>query len=100
MTLSAMGTNRNRAMPSRKNIGTKTMQMHSNDTKAGTTICEAPSMIAVSTGLPLFQMIVDALDGHGRFVDQYADGQSEAAQRHDIERLAQDIEGADRPENG
>jgi len=52
ITLSAMGTNRKRATPSRKNIGMNTMQMHSSDTKAGTTICEAPSMIAVDTSLP------------------------------------------------
>ena len=52
ITLSAKGTNRKRATPLRKNIGMNTMQMHSRDTKAGTTICEAPSMIAASTGLP------------------------------------------------
>ena len=48
----ASGTNRNPATPGRKNIGTKTMQMHSSDTNAGVTICAAPSTIARSTGLP------------------------------------------------
>ncbi len=38
ITASAIGTNRKRGMPCRKNIGTNTMQMQSNDTKAGTTI--------------------------------------------------------------
>ena len=52
ITASAIGTNRKRATPSRKNIGTNTMQMQSSETKAGVTICRAPSMIAVSTGLP------------------------------------------------
>src|ERR1700757_838785 len=52
MTASAMGTNRKRATPSRKNIGTNTMQMQSSDTKAGVTICSAPSMMAGSTSLP------------------------------------------------
>ena len=52
ITLSAIGTNRKRATPLRKNIGMNTMQMHSSETKAGTTICEAPSMIAASTSLP------------------------------------------------
>jgi hypothetical protein len=51
-TASAIGTNRKPATPGRKNIGTNTMQMHSSDTNAGVTICAAPSMIAVSTGLP------------------------------------------------
>jgi hypothetical protein len=52
ITLSAMGTNKKRATPLRKNIGMNTMQMHSKDTNAGMTICEEPSMIAVSTSLP------------------------------------------------
>ena len=52
ITASAIGTNRKRATPSRKNIGTKTMQMHSSETKAGVTIWRAPSMIDVSTSLP------------------------------------------------
>ena len=52
ITLSAMGTNKKRATPLRKNIGMNTMQMQRRDTNAGTTICEAPSMIAASTGCP------------------------------------------------
>ena len=52
ITASAIGTNRKRPMPSRKNIGTNTMQMHSSETNAGVTICLAPSMMAVSTSLP------------------------------------------------
>ena len=52
ITASAIGTNRKRATPGRKNIGTKTMQMHSSETNAGVTIWAAPSMIAVSTALP------------------------------------------------
>ncbi len=52
ITLSAIGTNRKRATPFRKNIGMNTMQMQSKDTKAGMTICVAPSMIAASTALP------------------------------------------------
>ena len=39
ITASAIGTNRKRATPVRKNIGTNTMQMHSSETKAGVTIC-------------------------------------------------------------
>ena len=38
-TASASGTNRKRATPCRKNIGTNTMQMHNSETNAGTTIC-------------------------------------------------------------
>ena len=52
ITASAIGTNKKRATPVRKNIGTNTMQMQSSETKAGVTICRAPSMIAGSTALP------------------------------------------------
>ena len=52
ITASAIGTNRKRATPCRKNIGTNTMQMHSSETKAGVTIWLAPSRIDCSTGLP------------------------------------------------
>ncbi len=52
ITASAIGTNRKRATPSRKNIGTNTIQIQSSDTNAGVTICCAPSMIDVSTSLP------------------------------------------------
>jgi hypothetical protein len=51
-TASAIGTNRYRATPVRKNIGTKTMQMQIVDTNAGIAICSAPSRIAVSRSLP------------------------------------------------
>ena len=52
ITASAIGTNRKRATPSRKNIGTNTMQMQSSETNAGVTICAAPSRIAARTSLP------------------------------------------------
>ncbi len=52
ITASAIGTNRKRATPSSSSIGTNTMQMHSSDTKAGATICDAPSRIALRTSLP------------------------------------------------
>ena len=51
-TASAMGANRKPEMPGRKNIGTKAMQMQSSETKAGTTICWAPSRMACGTVLP------------------------------------------------
>ena len=51
-TAIAIGANRKPATPGRKNIGTKAMQMHSSETKAGPTICLAPSRIASRTDLP------------------------------------------------
>ncbi len=52
ITARAMGTNRKRGTPSRKNIGTNTMQMQSVETKAGVAICCAPSVIAATTPFP------------------------------------------------
>ena len=99
ITASAIGTNRNRATPSRKNIGTKTMQMQSSDTKAGVTICAC----AVHDGgldiLALLEMPVDVLDGDGGVVDQDADGQRQAAQGHDVQRLAERREQRDRAQD-
>ena len=89
ITASAIGTNRKRATPSRKNIGTNTMQMQSSETKAGVTICAAPSRIAVLDVLALLEMPVDVLDRHRRVVDQDADRERQAAERHDVERLAE-----------
>ena len=48
----AIGTKRNLATPSRKNIGTNTMQMHSVETNAGTPISPAPSRIAWRSSVP------------------------------------------------
>src|SRR5271157_3654553 len=52
ITASANGENRYLATPERKKIGTKTMQIHMVDTRAGTAICAAPSRIASKVGLP------------------------------------------------
>jgi hypothetical protein len=43
-------------------------------------------------GLDLFALLdmpVDIFDGHGRVVDQDANGERQTAERHDIDRLAQ-----------
>ena len=53
ITAMAMGANRNCATPLKKNIGRNTTQIHSTDTSAGSTICWAPSRIAVSRSLPI-----------------------------------------------
>src|SRR5260370_23544643 len=50
------GTNRNLATPDRKNIGMKTMQMHSVETNAGTGICCAPSRMAWTVSLPIARL--------------------------------------------
>ena len=46
ITALAIGTNKNLETPSKKNIGTNTIQIHSSAINAGPTICAAPSRIA------------------------------------------------------
>ena len=99
ITASAIGTNKKRGTPVRKNIGTNTMQMQSSETNAGTTICSAPSRIACLDFLALFEMPVDVFDRHGRFVDEDADGERKAAQGHDVEGFAKRPERRDRAEH-
>ncbi len=43
--------------------------------------------------LALLQVPVDVLDRHRRVVDQHADGERQAAERHDVDRLAQRAAG-------
>ena len=100
-TALASGTNRYFAVPPRKNIGTKTMQMHSVETKAGTAIWCAPSRIASfsdrwfpSSRLRSMFSIVD-----GGVVDQDAHRQREAAERHDVDGLAQRAQDDERAED-
>src|ERR1017187_359392 len=52
MTASARGTKRKRVTPLRKNMGTKTMQMHSVETNAGTAISCAPCRMASRRSFP------------------------------------------------
>ena len=55
-TASPMGMNMKRAGPSRNTTLTKTMEIESDATKAGTAICEAPSRIAWTKGLPMARL--------------------------------------------
>ena len=90
-TASAIGTNRKRATPDRKNIGTNTMQMHSVETNAGTPISPAPTMIASLERRADVQVALDVLDRDDRLVDQDADREREPAERHQVERLAERV---------
>src|ERR1700692_2135865 len=93
-------------MPSRKNIGTKTMQMHKSETKAGVTICWAPSMIAASTSLPcskcqlMFSIVTVASSTSMPTASASAARRRDPAERHDVEGLADRRERDDRAENG
>ena len=47
-----------------------------------------------------FHVAVDILDHHGRIVDQNADGKRQAAQRHDVDRLAGRVQADECCEDG
>ena len=99
ITASAIGTNRNRATPVRKNIGTNTMQMQSSETKAGVHDLRGAVHDRGLDLLALLEMPVDVLDRDGGVVDENADRERQSAQRHDVERLAERRQPRDRAEH-
>ena len=76
--------------------GKNTMQMVSVAASAGTATWCAPSRIATVSGFPGEPVAVDVLDLDRRVVDQHADRQRQAAQRHQVQRLAGQEEADDR----
>ena len=88
MTDSDSGENRYLAVPCSRNTGTKTMQMHSVDRNVGTPTSLAPVTMACCSGSFIADVALDVLDHHRAVVDQDADREREAAERHGVERLA------------
>ncbi len=77
----------------------KTMQMQSVETSAGSAICAAPSRMPVCRSLPSIEIAIDIFDGDGGVVHQDADGQRQAAQRHDVDGFAERAQDADGAED-
>ena len=99
------GVNRYRAGPSRKTHRGE----HARDGERGDERRHGDSGRAVQGRFRkrhafLGEKPVRVLDGHRRIVDQNADGESEAAERHGVERVAEEVErderGQDRQRNG
>ena len=76
------------------------MQMQSVETRAGTAICAAPSRMASSQVVALFEVALDVFDGDGGVVDEDADGEGETAEGHDVDGLAEQAEHDDGGEDG
>ena len=90
-TASDSGTNSDRAAPCMKNDETNTARMHSIANNRGTAV----SARAIQHGLrdrvgTALHLRVDVLDLDRRLVDQNADRQRQAAQRHQVDRLPGD----------
>ena len=87
-TASASGVKRYFAGPVRNTTETKTMQMASVETNAGTAICCALDRFSLS------EVAVNIFELNRGVVDKNADRQGEAAKRHHVERVAE--QGQDR----
>ena len=99
-TARVSGMNSDRSGSAMMNAGMNTDRMQSNASSRGTAVMRLPWSTAVATfgGAP--HLHVDVLDGHRRLVDEDADRQRHAAQRHDVDRVARHPEPEQRPEQG
>ena len=87
----ASGVNRYLAAPVSSSTGTNTMQMASVETKAGSRDLLRAVENRPRQRLSHRQVAVDVLDFHRRVVHQNADRQRQAAQRHHVDGLAQQL---------
>ena len=95
-TASASGTNSARAAPCMKNDGMNTARMQSIASSRGTAVSALPSRTARAIESVCAHLRVDVLDLDRRLVDQDADRQGQAAERHQVDRLAGEPQGHDR----
>ena len=91
ITESDSGENRYFAVPCSRKTGTKTMQMHKVDRNVGIATSRAPVHDRLAERLVHGDVPLDVLDDHRAVIDQDADRQCKAAERHGIQRLAGQI---------
>ena len=95
------GVKRYLAGPSRKTTEANTQLMASVETMVGTAIPAEPCRVACGRGIAfLGEQAVGVLDRHGRVVDQDADGERKTAERHRVERLAEEVQRDERRQDG
>ena len=70
----------------------KTQLIASVETSVGTAMPAEPCSVACRQRHAVLEQPVGVLDGHCGIVDQDADREREAAQRHGIERVAKEIQ--------
>ena len=95
-TASDSGTKSDRDTPVMKNDGTNTATTDSIASSRGTTTSPLASSTAARDRRAARQVRVDVLDRDRRFVDEDADRQRQAAERHDVDRLTRAPERDDR----
>ena len=81
--------------PVSSTTGKNTMQMARVATIAGTAIWLAPSRIATVMRLVHVEIAVDVFDFDRGVIDQHADGEGQAAQRHDVDGVAGQVHAND-----
>ena len=85
------GVNRYFAGPSRNTTEVNTQLMASVETSVGTAMPAAPCSVASrQRHVLLGEQAVGVLDRHRRVVDQDADREREAAERHRVDRVAEE----------
>ena len=92
-TASDSGTNSDRTGSSMMKAGMNTDRMHSMASRRGTAVSHAAALDGPGQGRRVLHLHVDVLDRHGRLIHQDADGQGQAAQRHDVDRVARSATG-------
>ena len=88
-TAMASGVNRYRAVPVSRNTGTNTMQIDMRRDESRDGDLRRAIEHRVDQRLAHGDIAVRVLDLHGGVVHQDADGESQAAQRHHVDRLSQ-----------
>ena len=96
-TASDSGTNSACAAPCMKNDGMNTARMQSIASSRGTAVSLVAPPDRPGDRRRALHLVVDVLDLDGRLVDQDADRQRQAAQRHEVDRLPGEPERHERP---
>src|SRR4029077_14177919 len=86
------GVKRYFAGPCRNTTETNTQLIDSVETSVGTAMPAAPCSVAAGSHAFLGAQPVGVFDGHRRIVHEDADGQSQTAQGHRVDGVAQEVE--------
>ena len=99
-TARVSGMNSDRSGSFMINAGMNTDRMQSSASRIGTAVALARAQHRRGDVWRLPHLHVHVLDGHRRHIDEDADRQRHAAQRHDVDRVARQPEPDQRPQQG
>ena len=87
-TASVSGMNSDRTGSFMRNVGMNTDRMQSMARSRAVAVAASLRRTARANESRVLHLGVGVLDRHDRHVDEDADGQRQAAQRHDVDRIA------------